>query len=164
MNRRASRLAPLRYVLASIVVLGTALPFSMASPAPLAAAVERQSAMEPAVPCASRTAECTVTWKADSDVCKERKTSGSCTTLLQCQVETLDAAKAYCERVSGAGDKSGVESCGPCRWVGDDPVEKCKKRCDKENEDCIARCPKGDKGCMNECNQEYGRCLKDCEK
>jgi hypothetical protein len=149
------------------LVSGAALPFAAAFPAPAAEVIKQHYAAEPSEPCSSQTAECTVTWKADSDVCKETKANGKCTSLLQCQAETLVAAKEYCEKVSGAGGKSGVESCGPCHWVTSakgDPVEKCKKLCDKINEDCIARCPKGDKGCMNDCNQENSKCLKDCEK
>jgi hypothetical protein len=45
-----------------------------------------------------------------------------------------------------------------------DPVEQCKKLCDKINQDCIDHCPPGNKNCFNECNQAYGKCLKDCEK
>lgn len=127
---------------------------------------EPQGAPAPANPC-SRTAECTVTWKAGSDVCEGRGTAGSCTTLLQCQVMTLDEAIAYCEKVNGVGTDAGAQSCGPCQWATsatDDPVEKCKKRCDEENLDCIANCPKGNQSCMDQCNQKNGKCLKDCEK
>jgi hypothetical protein len=126
---------------------------------------EPQADTDSANPCGTQTAECTYTWKADSIVCKEKGTQGTCTTRFQCVHATLAEAQAACERTYGPN--SGVLSCGSCRWVvsgNGDPVEQCKKLCDKLNEDCIARCPKGDKGCMNECNQEYGKCLKECEK
>ncbi len=121
----------------------------------------------PAEPCSAQTAECTVTWGAGTDVCKRQGTEGSCTTLYQGEHTTLDEAKARCEFAFGAGKGSGVTSCGPCHWVqsaNGDPVEKCKKLCDKINERCIARCPRGDKGCMRRCNDEYGECLKECER
>lgn len=76
---------------------------------------EPQDATDPANPCAKRTAECTLTWKADSDVCKSKGTSGTCTTLYQCDHSTLAEAQAACDRTYGPG--SGVESCGSCRWV-----------------------------------------------
>ncbi len=125
---------------------------------------EPQGATDPADPCSVQTAQCTVTWKADSDVCKNQGTT--CTTLFQCEHATLAEAKEKCEFSYGVRGDSGAQSCGPCQWVQSekgDPVEQCKKLCDKINEDCIARCPKGDKGCMNECNQQYGKCLKECE-
>lgn len=111
-------------------------------------------------------AECTVTWKAGSVACDKPGASGTCTTLYQGKHESLDEAKTRCERTYVTRDGIGAESCGLCRWAtsaSDDPVEKCKKRCDRINRDCITRCPKGDKNCMYECNVEYGKCLKDCE-
>jgi hypothetical protein len=118
-------------------------------------------------PCSTQTAECTVTWKPGSDVCKQQGTASACITVYQGSHATLTEAKEQCEKSSGVGTDKGAQSCGPCQWVQGskgDPVEQCKKLCDKINEDCIARCPKGDKGCMNDCNQKNGECLKECEK
>lgn len=128
---------------------------------------EPQNAPDDFDPCSTRTAECKVNWKAGSDVCKSHGTTGACTTLYQGEHATLDEAKDRCEKAYGVGNDSGAQSCGPCQWergAKGDPVEECKKLCDKANLDCIAACPKGDKGCMNECNQKNGKCLKDCEK
>ena len=126
---------------------------------------EPQNASDFGDPCSSRTAECTVTWAADSDVCEGRG-PGNCTTQFQCPHATLADAKAHCEKAYGVGAGSGALSCDPCQWAAsatNDPVEECKKRCDKENLDCVAGCPKGDKSCMDECNQKNGKCLKACE-
>lgn len=121
----------------------------------------------PADPCGSQIAECTITWKAGSDTCKAQGIASICTTLYQCAHATLDDAKKQCEKVYGVGTDAGAQSCDPCQWAHGtqgDPVEQCKKVCDKVNQDCIAHCPKGDKGCMYNCNVEYGKCLKDCKK
>lgn len=127
---------------------------------------EPQGVPAPVDPCL-QTAECTVNWRAGSEVCKGKGTAATCTTLYQGHHATLSEAKEQCEKINGVKTDSGAQSCDPCRWTTstkDDPVEKCKKRCDKENEDCIANCPKGDKDCMHKCNVAYGECLKDCEK
>lgn len=115
-------------------------------------------------PCSSL-AECTVTWRAGSSVCNMHGESGKCTTLHQGEHTSLTEAQEWCEKAYGVGGESGAESCSECKWVtgsSDDPIERCKKNCDKINLKCIARCPKNDKSCMNKCNQEYSKCLKDC--
>lgn len=76
----------------------------------------------------------------------------------ECAKIEIEAQRTACQDNAYAAYKQCRAACAS------DPVEQCKKLCDKINEDCIARCPKGDKGCMNECNQQNGKCLKDCEK
>jgi hypothetical protein len=123
--------------------------------------LEPLSTREPSDPCSGRV-ECRVNWKPGADPC-EGKTN--CKTLYQGTHTSLDEAQEACEKVSGVKTGSGAESCDSCHWVvKDDPVERCKKVCDKMNLDCIARCRKGDKNCMNECNQKNGKCLRDCER
>jgi hypothetical protein len=126
---------------------------------------EPQNAGDSWNPC-SALAECTITWKAGSDVCNEKGTTSSCTTLYQGHHTSLDEAKEQCEKVYGLAAGAGAQSCDSCKWAttAKDPVEECKKMCDKINLDCIARCPKGDKGCMHNCNVQNGKCQKDCEK
>lgn len=117
-------------------------------------------------PCV-QTAECEVTWSAGSDVCKSKGTAGTCRTFYQGPHRSLDEAKATCDHIYGVGKNPDVQSCGGCVWAQsakDDPVERCKKLCDKANQDCIANCPKGDKSCMYKCNLAYAECLKECEK
>jgi hypothetical protein len=193
MVRRACLPTFLRYILACILLFGTALPFAVASPAPAAEDAKQPTATSkplsvitptgaggfgdvppkpqdtwaPSEPCSSQTVECTVTWKSGSTACKERQTASSCTTLYQGQHATVAEAKEQCEKIYGVGTDSGAQSCSPCQAAksgNGDPVEQCKKLCDKINRDCVARCPKGDKGCMHDCNVKYGDCLKDCEK
>jgi hypothetical protein len=120
-------------------------------------------------PCSggSELAEYTVTWKAGSAQCKNRGEAGTCTTLYQGHHTSLDEAKERCEYANGVHLGSGVQSCGPCRWVNGangDPVEKCKQRCERINKNCIDDCPRGDKNCMYECNLELRDCLRDCER
>jgi hypothetical protein len=108
-----------------------------------------------------------VTWKAGSAVCKSQGAAGSCTTLYQHGHASLEEAKKRCEFAYGVGTASEALSCDACKWstgASVDPIEQCRRLCDKINIDCIARCPKKDKSCMNKCNQQNGKCLKDCEK
>lgn len=171
MIQRASRPALVRSVLASTLALGTAMAFSVASPAPAAESANELDFQEPAVPCSKRTAECTVTWEADSQVCKNMHQTGKCTTLHQCQAETLTAAKEDCERIhSAGGGKSGAESCGPCHWVTTAADSACRKACEDKAEACEAECrklPEDDKiarrKCWKACNDEYAECVKKCK-
>jgi hypothetical protein len=129
--------------------------------------LEPQDAPDFADPCSSQTAECVVNWKAGSTICENQGTAGACWTKYQGQYGTLVEAKDGCERTYGVGKGSEAASCSSCQWVtgaNGDPIEKCKRRCDRINEECIARCPKGDKGCMYRCNVDHGECLKDCER
>lgn len=174
MIRRASLLASLRYILACAMVPGAALPFVVAFPAPAAEIAEQQNASVPLDPCGPQLAECTVTWSADSDYCedkKDKRADGKCTSLLQCQAETLAAAKEYCEKACGAGGgKSGVESCGPCRWVTTSATSPCRKACEDKAEACEAECRKlpeddkiGRRKCWKACNDDYAACIKKCK-
>lgn len=100
----------LRHILACAAVAGTALPLVAVSPAPAAEVAGQQESAASSEPCSPQLAQCVVTWSANSDYCKERKDKGAdgkCTTLLQCQAETLPAAKAYCEHACGAGGGKG---------------------------------------------------------
>ena len=129
---------------------------------------EPQNASDFGDPCSSRTAECTVTWAADSDVCEGRG-PGNCTTLFQCQHATLADAKAHCEKAYGVGAGSGALSCDPCVWAAStaaDCKERCKKQCDKIHDRCHEDCNKYDPTmrCHAECNEEYSKCLLECEK
>lgn len=90
---------------------------------------EPQDATDPADPCGPQTAECTLTWKAGSAVCKEQGATSSCTTLYQCQHATLADAQAGCDKTYGPS--SGVESCGSCRWATG--AADCKERCKKQS-------------------------------
>lgn len=121
-----------------------------------------QSATDAANPCSSQTAECVVTWAADSDVCKGRGTTSSCTTLYQCPHATLTDAKAHCEMAYGVGKGSGAVSCGPCQWATTPADEKCKELCDKVYNKCMDNCKDGD--CRNRCFNDYVECLRDCDR
>ncbi len=83
-------------------------------------APEPQGAPSPVDPCLQK-AECTITWKADSAVCKERGTSGTCTSYYQGNHSTLSEAQSECARISGPG----AESCGSCHWVTVTPAKTC---------------------------------------
>jgi hypothetical protein len=91
---------------------------------------------------------------------------GACYDL--CQAE-YDAAALQCGSIANDADRKtcqddAYETYKACRGACDkDPVEECKKLCDKQNLRCIARCPKGDVPCMAKCNKVYGKCLRDCE-
>jgi hypothetical protein len=96
-------------------------------------------------PC-SQIAECSVTWRAGSATCNGQGAAGTCTTLYQGEHASLSEAKERCEDTYVVAGRIGAQSCGSCRWAtsaNGDPVEECKKRCDRINRDCIARCPKG---------------------
>lgn len=118
---------------------------------------EPQDVSDPADPCSSQTARCTVTWKAGSGVCKEQGTTSTCTTSYQCAHATLDDAKKDCERVNGVGNESGALSCGPCEWE-----TSASNACDDKYQDCQANgptsCLKEDGGkslcyrCWERCN------------
>lgn len=121
-------------------------------------------------PCSggSQVAECTVTWKADSVQCKNRGEAGTCTTLYQGHHGSLDEAKERCEYANGVHLDSGVQSCGPCRWVNGangDCKERCKQKCDEIHDGCHEDCTKRDPTatCREKCNTRYARCLRDCE-
>jgi hypothetical protein len=157
-RRPALRSLPalIRYALACVLIVGVAL-FTVASSAPAEAEV-------------LQTAECTVTWSAASDVCQNRKTNGPCSTRLQCQAETLAAAKEHCEKVTGAGGKSGAESCGPCQWATSSASSPCRKACEDQAKACEAECrklPEDDKSrrqkCWKACNDAYASCIKKCK-
>src|SRR5689334_25074973 len=49
--------------------------------------------------CSSQTAECTVTWKAGSDVCNSQGAAGSCTSLYQGKHASLDEAEKECNKI-----------------------------------------------------------------
>lgn len=121
-------------------------------------------------PCSggSELAECTVTWKADSVQCKNRGEAGTCTTLYQGHHASLDEAKERCEYANGVHLGSGVQSCGPCRWVNGangDCKERCKLNCDAIHDGCHEDCTKRDPAstCRAKCNAEYSKCLRRCE-
>jgi hypothetical protein len=119
-----------------------------------------QGGPAPVDPCQQK-AECTVTWKADSDVCKNQGTTGTCTSYYQGNHLTLSEAQTECARVSGPG----AESCGSCHWVTNatgDPVEKCKKVCDQQYETCVKPCKTQD--CYAACMDVYKECLRECGK
>jgi hypothetical protein len=156
MIRRTSLLAFVRYALACILLLGTALPFAVASPAPAAEAA-----------CSSQTVECTVTWKSGSTVCKGQGTASSCTTLYQGQHATLAEAKEQCERNHGVGTDSGAQSCGSCqvaKSAKNDCLEQCKDLCYKAWEKCRDDCPRGDKNCLSECTNTLAGCNRECDR
>ena len=118
---------------------------------------------------ANQTFQCTVTWKADSDVCKNRKDAagGKCTEKYQGDHASEAEAKERCEHIYGLHLNSGVESCDPCWTVtaNQTPEERCRLACDVINRKCIARCrPRNNKECMNRCNQDTAACYKDCKK
>src|SRR3712207_4829887 len=60
--------------------------------------------------CSSQTAECTVTWKAGSDVCNSQGAAGSCTSMYQGKHASLDEAEKECGKIHGVGNGSGAES------------------------------------------------------
>jgi hypothetical protein len=126
---------------------------------------EPQGAPSPADPC-SATAECTVTWKAGSDHCKEKGTAGTCTTLYQGAHTSLARAKERCEVAHGVGIGSEVQSCGPCQWVtsaNGDCLEHCKDKCVEVWEGCYDACGK-DHVCRERCIRELAECNKECER
>lgn len=126
--------------------------------------LEPQNAPDAWDPCSSQTAECTVTWKAGSDICKSWGEAGTCTSRYQGQHATLEEALARCEMIYGVGEGSEAQSCGPCKWVqgASGPVEQCKKLCDRQYEACCKPCTT--KSCYAACMNIYKECLKDCEK
>lgn len=112
-----------------------------------------------------RTAECLVTWRADSDICS-RKGPGDCTTLHQGDHVTLEEARAQCEETHGVG-KSEVVSCGPCQWDPSPTQAPCQKACDRIADTCEAHCEKKDTQaaratCQRECNIAYADCTQKC--
>lgn len=191
--RRASLPALVRYVLACILLLGTALPFAVASPAPAAGAAKQptatskplsvitptgagsfrdvppksQDASDALEPCSSQTVECTVTWKSGSTVCKEQGTASSCTTLYQGQHATLAEAQEQCERIHGVRADSGAQSCASCqvaKSAKNDCLEHCKDLCYKAWEKCRDDCPRGDKNCLSECTNTLASCNRECDR
>ena len=119
-----------------------------------------QGAPAPVDPCL-QTAECVVTWKADSDVCKGQGKQGNCTTLYQGKHASLSEAKEQCEKIYGVGNDSATQSCGPCQWeTSTSDCKRCKLECDKEHDACHAKC--SDSPCHAKCNDAYGKCLKEC--
>lgn len=126
---------------------------------------EPQDATDPADPCGPQTAECTLTWKAGSDVCKEQGTTNICTTLYQCQHATLADAQAACDRLYGPS--SGVESCGSCRWgssTNNDCYDKCDAIADKDREKCSKMSPGPDRAkCNQAVEDQRAACYADCK-
>ena len=89
----------------------------------------------------------------------------------KCEADYADAAAECGKIVSDAGRKTcqdgAYASYRQCRAAcADDPVERCKKQCDKTHDACHADCTKNDPtaGCHAKCNDQYASCLKDCEK
>lgn len=114
-------------------------------------------------PCSSQIVECTVTWKAGSDVCKSQGTSGTCTTAYQGAHSSLDEAKERCEKAYGVSIGSEVQSCDACAWVTSaSPNEKCKKVCDKIYNKCMDNCKDGK--CRDACFKDYVACLRECDR
>lgn len=114
----------------------------------------------------TRTAECSVTWKAGSDICA-KKGPGPCTTLYQGDHVTLDEAKRQCEHTHGAG-KTEVISCGPCQWDRSGISTTCEKACDTESTTCEEQCAKKDDkdariSCQRQCNIAYASCAQKCK-
>jgi hypothetical protein len=129
--------------------------------------LETQNAGGYADPCSSQVVECTVTWTAGSEVCKEQGAAGSCTTLYQGQHGSLTEAQDECSRIYGIGAGSGAQSCGECRWAtgaANDCKEACKEQCDRAWEGCRERCPKGNQTCFQKCMDVYSGCLRECDK
>lgn len=128
---------------------------------------EPQGAPAPVDPCLQK-AECTVTWKADSDVCKGRGTTGTCTSYYQGNHSTLSEAQSECERISGVGNGSGAESCGSCHWVTNatnDCYDKCDAIADKEREKCQKMEPgAGRAKCNQAVEEQRTACYADCNK
>ena len=91
----------------------------------------------------------------------------------KCEAEYEDAA-VVCGRMENDRERMACQDGAHARYKGcrescqhssdDDPLERCKKACDKENERCIKNCPRGDQSCMQKCNEVNGRCLKECDK
>ncbi len=80
------------------------------------------------------------------------------------EVAAIKCAKIAIEAQRKACNDGAYSAYKQCQAACEnDPVERCKKRCDEENEKCIASCPKGDKGCMAKCNDVYSKCLKGCK-
>lgn len=82
-----------------------------------------------------------------------------------------DAAMSACAKAASAADlaacqDSAFKAFQQCRaGCTGDPVEQCKKLCDKIHDRCHANCTKKDPtpACHDQCNQEYASCLKDCD-
>lgn len=129
---------------------------------------EPQNAADQFDPCSTQTVECTVTWKADSDVCKDKSPAGNCTTLYQGQHASLEEAKERCEKDSGVGNGSGALSCGPCHWASsanNDCYDKCDAIADKEREKCQNMAPGPDRAKCNQAVEEQRTaCYSDCNK
>jgi len=128
---------------------------------------EPQDATNPGDPCGSQTVECTVTWNAGSDVCKNQGTASNCTTLYQGQHASLDEAKERCELVNGVGKASEVQSCGSCRWAtsaNNDCYDKCDAIADKEREKCSKMSPGPERAkCNHAVEDQRAACYKDCK-
>lgn len=119
-------------------------------------------------PC-SQVAECTVTWKAGSDSCKDVGATGTCTSLHQGSYVTLDDAKKDCERIYGINPptNSGALSCDSCHWANstaNDCLEQCKDLCYELWVKCREACPKGDGNCLSECTNKLADCNRECDK
>ncbi len=121
----------------------------------------------PVDPCLQK-AECTVTWKADSAVCKDRGTTGTCTSYYQGNHLTLSEAQSECARISGVGNGSGAESCGSCQWVTSE-MSKCTDKCYDEHDKGHEKCNKvKDKEAAAKChqavNEQLATCINKCNK
>jgi hypothetical protein len=128
---------------------------------------EPQDATDPADPCSSQTAECTVTWKSGSAVCKQQGTASSCTTLYQGAHATLDEAKKQCEKIYGVEIDSEAQSCGPCHWAtsaNNDCYDKCDAIADKAREKCNKMSPgPGQAKCNQAVEEQRTACYTDCK-
>lgn len=132
-----------------------------------AAVQNQQDATSSTESCGTQTMQCTVTWKADSAVCKSQNTTSNCITKYQGEHATPTEAKERCESIHGVKLDSGVLSCGPC-WVLNkaqgDCLEQCKELCYKLWEKCRDNCPRKDRNCLSECTNELARCNRECER
>ena len=129
--------------------------------------LEPQGAPAPADPC-SGTVECKVNWNAGADVCKNKGTAGSCSTLYQGTHRSLDEAKKECELAYGVGKNTGVQSCGPCYWETS-ASSACEDKCWAEHDAGHQKCnkvkdEKARAKCHQVVNEQLASCLHECNK
>jgi hypothetical protein len=116
----------------------------------------------------SRTAKCTVTWRAGTSICKAEGKTGSCTARWEGKHATLEEAKKECERQNQIANDPGAVTC-ECQWEAS-TSSTCRKDCEDKAEACEAECRKlpeddkiGRQKCWKACNDAYAECIKKCK-